>query len=171
MTPTLAIDPGPTTCGAVLYDPTERRVLWADKAAPVGVLCDHLWLPHPETPWWGHAPLVLVERVQSYGISGKHLLETSESVGRLWRSAEAGGSDVRLIPRRLVCKALDVSGGGKDGQVRRACIAILGAQGSKADPGPTYGVTSHAWQALGLALAYHEAPPTLRAQMDEECAP
>ena len=171
MRPTLAIDPGPETCGAALYDPSTRRVLWSDKAAPVASMCDQLWLPHPDVPWWGHDLLVLVERVESYGISGNHLLRTSEALGRLWRSAEAGGHDVRLIPRRLVCRALDVTGGGKDGKVRQACIAILGEPGRKADPGPTYGVTSHAWQALGLALAYHEAPPTLRGRMDEEGRP
>jgi len=168
---TLAIDPGPSTCGAALYDPGRRAVLWSSKAAPVVMLSDLLWLPTPDAPWWGHDLLVLVERVQSYGIAGRHLLETSEAVGRLWRSAEAGGHDVRLVPRRLVCLSLDVSGGGKDAQVRRRCVEVLGPRGTKRDPGPTYGVTSHGWQALGLALAYHEAPPTLRARMDEECRP
>lgn len=165
---TLAIDPGPETCGAALYDADARRVLWSDKAASVRDLCDHLWLPSTGTPWRTHDTLVLIERVQSYGIAGAHLLLTSESVGRLWRSAEAGGHEVRLVPRRLVCQALDVSGAGKDRQVAAACRAILGPPGRKADPGPTYGVTSHAWQALGLALAYHEAPATLRGRMDEE---
>ena len=168
---TLAIDPGPTACGAVLYDPAARRVLWSSKAASVSSLCRGIGTV--VAPWGvsGVSPsLVLIERVQSYGIAGASLLLTSESVGRLWQACQASGVPHLLVPRRLVCTSLDVSGGGEDAQVRRACIDRVGAPGLKRAPGATYGVTSHAWQALGLAVAYHEAPLTLRARMDEEGA-
>jgi hypothetical protein len=155
-----AVDPGPTTCGAALLSGGE--VLWTTKGATVEDLCNALWLHGIQrTP-----DVVLIERVQSYGQAGRHLLETSESVGRLLQAALSGGHRVVLIPRRLVCKALDVSGAGKDAQVAEACRAILGPKGTKANPGPTYGVTSHGWQALGLALAYREAAPSVRAEMD-----
>jgi hypothetical protein len=158
-----AVDPGPTTCGAALLSGGE--VLGTSKAASVGVLCELLstrdWSSWRQTP-----DVVLIERVQSYGQAGRHLLETSESVGRLLQAALSGGHRVVLVPRRLVCKALDVSGAGKDAQVAEACRTILGPKGTKANPGPTYGVTSHGWQALGLALAYREAAPSVRAEMD-----
>lgn len=161
--PILAIDPGPKTCGAALYDPGAQRVLWADKAAPVASLCDHLWTPHPETPWWGSSPLVLIERVRSYGKSGNSLFETSEAVGRLYQSALSAGLEVHLVPRKWVVRALGAdrkdAPGGKtpDSKVIAAMLALVGPKGTKAAPGPTYGVTSHAWQALGLAVAWDES--------------
>ena len=171
---TLALDPCITPCGAALYDPSTRAVLWSDPAAPVGVLCDLLWLPNPSAPWWGHDLLVLIERVRSQGQSGNSLLETSETVGRLQQSALAGGHEVRLIPRSMVLTSLGCrkrgAPGGKsmDSRVGAAVRALLGPKGTKGAPGPTYGVKRHAWQALGLACAYHEAGPALRARMDEE---
>lgn len=170
---TLALDPGINPCGAALYDPGTRTVLWTDHAAPAGVLCDLLWLPNPTAPWWGHDLLVLIERVRSQGQSGNSLLETSETVGRLQQSAMAGGHAVRLIPRSMVLTSLGCrkkgAPGGKsmDSRVSAACRALLGPKGTAKDPGPTHGVKSHAWQALGLAVAYHEAPPPLRRRMDE----
>jgi hypothetical protein len=160
----LAIDPGPYTCGAVLYDwHTERRVLWSDAAAEVGYLCSHLWLPSHETPWRRMDPVVLIERVRSYGKSGNSLFETSESVGRLYQSAWASGLDVHLVPRKWVVQALGAdrkdAPGGKttDSKVIAAMLDRVGPQGTKAAPGPTYGVKSHAWQALGLAVAWDES--------------
>ena len=40
-----------------------------------------------------------------------------------------------------------------DAGVRQALIDRLGPPGSKKAPGPTYGVTSHAWAALAVAVA------------------
>ena len=64
------------------------------------------------------------------------------------------GLRVRLVYRREVCSVLDVSKGGKDAQVRQRMIEMHpGGCGTKKAPGPLYGVSSHAWQALGLAVA------------------
>jgi hypothetical protein len=68
------------------------------------------------------------------------------------------------MTRREVLRHLGVlSGkGSADSRVRAACIADHEtpggppAVGRKASPGPLYGVTSHAWQALGLVLAWLE---------------
>lgn len=48
-----------------------------------------------------------------------------------------------------------------DAQVRQALIARFGpyeeqAIGKKAAPGPLYGLKSHEWQALGLAVAWYD---------------
>lgn len=171
---TLAIDPGPKSCGVVLYDSAASRVLWADGKAPTGQLLDLLWLPHPDAPWWGRDVLVLVERIRSQGKSGNDLFDAAELGGRLKQSALCGGLDARLVTRSQVLASLGClrrgAPGGKtrDSKVRAACIALLGRPGTKDDPGPTYGVATHAWQALGLALAYHNAPPGLRKRMDME---
>ena len=66
------------------------------------------------------------------------------------------------MTRREVLRHLGVlSGkGAPDSRVRAACIADhevpggMPAVGRKGSPGPLYGVSSHAWQALGLVLAF-----------------
>lgn len=154
----LAIDPGPARCGVVLYDPGERRVELAHGAMDVEEVLAGL------NVWRlaGHGMVLAIERVQSQGQSGADLLETAVVVGRLYqRALDAWWRDVRLVPRRVVCRHLDVSGGSKDAQVRQRLIEMHGgttaaAVGTKRAPGPLYGVSSHAWQALGLAVVVAE---------------
>jgi hypothetical protein len=152
----LAIDPGPVTCGVVLYDSTARQVLNSYKAATVDEalsLCRGLEYDRIE--------LVAIERVQSMGQAGASLLQTSEVVGRLHQRALDSGLPVVLLYRREVCSHLHVHGAGKDAQVRQRMIEAHGgsqelAVGTKRNPGPLYGVASHAWQALGLAYVAAE---------------
>jgi hypothetical protein len=105
--------------------------------------------------------LVACERVQSYGIAGASLLRTAEVYGGIQRTAEVAGLPFAGIYRRDVCSALHVKGKGRDQQVRQRMIELHGgskaeAIGTKRAPGPLYGVTSHAWQALGLAVVARE---------------
>jgi len=66
----------------------------------------------------------------------------------------------RLRYRRDVLQALNCAKqGNKDSLVRQACIELHGgdpkvARGTKKAPGRLYGVSSHAWQALGLVMAH-----------------
>lgn len=149
----LAIDPGPLSCGVVIYDSSHPLVLERFKDASVDFALEMI------SDAEGY--LVAIERVQSSGFSGASLLETSEVVGRLHQRALDCGLPVLLMYRREVCSALHVHGAGKDRQVRERMIEIHGgskevAVGKKASPGPLYGVASHAWQALGLAVAAAE---------------
>jgi len=125
----LAIDPGPKTCGVVLYDTGAARVLDADKARSVeDVLSQITRIAASDDP----IDLVACERVQSYGISGAHLLQTAEIFGRVFERVGIAGLPFAPLYRREVLRELDLL---------------------KASPGPLYGVSSHAWQALGLAVA------------------
>ena len=147
-----AIDPGPTTCGAVLYHPVASRVLWAANKLPVE---DAVELARAKAR---DGLLVAIERVQSQGQAGASLLRTSEVVGRLQQAALGGLAPV-LLYRSDVLRALDVTGrGNRDKLVRARLIELHGgskeaAVGRKAAPGPLYGVSGHAWQALGVAVA------------------
>ena len=40
----------------------------------------------------------------------------------------------------------------KDGNVRQALIDLIGEQGTKKNKGPTYGISSHSWAALAVAV-------------------
>ena len=153
----LGIDPGPTTHGAVLYDDVERRVVWSSKAATRVDLYELVVAYAPD--------LVVIERPAAMGAIGSgvvgHMLDTAWTAGRLaeWLADHA---TVHTMTRRKVLRHLGVlSGkGAADSRVRAACIADhetpggMPAVGRKGSPGPLYGVSSHAWQALGLVLAF-----------------
>lgn len=155
----MGIDPGPEVHGVVIYDATARRVLWSRKASPtweaIAVAVEH------------NVGRVVIERPAAMGTIGPgivgHMLDTAWEAGRL-SSMLTGQGDVHTITRREVLRHLGVlSGtGSADSRVRRACIADHEspggppAVGRKATPGPLYGVSSHAWQALGAVLAWLE---------------
>lgn len=152
----LAIDPGTTSSGVVVYCSQEKLVLWSTKAlennevlALISKVGAGASTPLPS--------IVAVERVQAQGLAGNDVLKTAEWSARFVQSAECFGLPFRWHYRREVCRHLDVSGGKKDSQVRERCIELHGgdksaAVGVKKSPGPLYGVSGHAWQALGLAL-------------------
>ena len=145
----LAIDPGPATSGMVLYD--GRSVLQSWKAATLDEVLAEVARDGVD--------LVACERVQSYGIAGSSLLQTAEVYGEIKRAAAHAGVRFVGMYRRDVLRTLKIRvRKGRDAAVRAEMIRRHGgskraAVGIKASPGPLYGVASHAWQALGLAVA------------------
>jgi len=159
----LGIDPGPETHGAVLYDSEARRVLWSSKAITSFDLRDYLIRE------WAKPDVIVIERPAAMGALGVgivgHMLDTAWEAGALWGELwQIFWEKPQRMTRREVLRHLGVlSGkGSSDARVRAACIADHEtpggppAVGRKAKPGPLYGVSSHAWQALGLVLAWLE---------------
>lgn len=163
----IAIDPGTRTHGIVVY--RDREVVSASKDATTESVCCLMWSTHILRR---SRPVILtVERISAMGIAGNDVVHTAELSARFVELAHRiADSDpdghpvhpvhVYWLRRRQVLAMLAVSGakGSKDSAVRRAMIEEHGgtkalAVGSKAHPGPLYGVASHAWQALGLARA------------------
>ncbi|MBQ1764316.1 MAG: hypothetical protein IIZ92_15615 [Aquincola sp.] len=99
-----------------------------------------------------------IEMIASYGMPvGREVFETCVWIGRFvqaWHSPDK----VRLVYRRDVKLHLCGSPRAKDPNIRQALIDKLGPAGTKKDPGPTYGVKSHAWAALGVAVTAAEVP-------------
>lgn len=93
-----------------------------------------------------------IEMIASYGMAvGREVFETCVWIGRFvqaWRHPEA----VRLVYRRDVKLHLCGNAKAKDANIRQALLDLLGPQGTKKAPGPTYGVKTHAWAALGVAV-------------------
>lgn len=156
----LGIDPGPVTHGAVLYDTVDRRVVWSDKAATQdqveAVALEHDWQTFR----------IVIERPAAMGAIGSgvvgHMLDTAWAAGAMSEALCLHGFFVDEMTRREVLRYLGVltGKGAADSRVRAACIADHehpggpSAVGRKRAPGPLYGVSSHAWQALGLVLAF-----------------
>ena len=106
----------------------------------------------------GESDLLAIEMVASYGMPvGKEVFETCVWIGRFvqaWKDPAA----VRLVYRRDVKLHLCGNVRAKDGNVRQALIDKMGPIGTKKAPGPLYGVSSHAWAALGVGVTALEVP-------------
>lgn len=138
----LAIDPGTTQSGWVLLEGREVVQSGVDDNNELLV-----WVKHGQ-----HADMLAIEMIASMGMSvGQSTFDTVRWIGRFqqaWRDPEA----VRFVKRHEVKAFLCNNQRAKDGNVRQALIDLLGAPGRVRLPGPTFGVKSHAWQALGVAV-------------------
>ena len=144
----LAIDPGTTQSGWVVYD--GRRVLDCGVSPNREML---LKVRHCGGP-------LAIEMIASYGMAvGREVFETCVWIGRMveaFRDPEA----VKLVYRRDVKLHLCGSPKAKDQNIRQALLDMFPSTGggktpqvgTKSQPGPLYGVSSHAWPALGVAI-------------------
>lgn len=93
---------------------------------------------------------VACEMIASYGMAvGREVFETCVWIGRFVEVAKA---EAHLVYRRDVKLHLCHSPRAKDANVRQALIDRLGAPGTKKNPGATYGMKSHLWAALAVAV-------------------
>lgn len=103
------------------------------------------------------ADTLAIEMVASYGMPvGAEVFETVRWIGR-FQQAFRDPDAVRFVTRAEVKMHLCHSMRAKDANIRQALIDKLGSPGSKAAPGPTYGIRSHAWAALAVAVTALEA--------------
>jgi len=105
---------------------------------------------------------VFVEMIASYGMAvGASVFETCVFIGRClqvastarwadWKSP-AGGNVTRVY-RKDIKLHLCNSPRAKDANVRQALIDRIGPQGTKKNQGPTYGIKSHEWAAIAVAV-------------------
>lgn len=147
----LAIDPGQHQSGMVIFE--DGRIKHSSIEYNEEVLC-----------WIGGAQyfdVLAIEMVASYGMPvGAEVFETVRWIGR-FQQAFRDPDEVHFIYRKDVKLALCNSPRAKDANIRQALIDLLGPQGTKKAPGPTYGVKSHAWAALAVAVvASGETCPT-----------
>lgn len=146
----LAIDPGTTASGVVIWD--GASVHFSEAKVPNE---DALRMA-------GHADLtttVAIETMEtSYGSRlGKETMQALLWAGRFWEAAARSRSEDRvvLMPRGQVKSYIAVRKA-SDADIRHALIDRLGPPGVKAEPGVTYGVKGDAWQALALAVAVRD---------------
>lgn len=142
----LALDPGPTESGWCIFDGATVEDAGIAQNADVlrwvqaGQGCDFL----------------AVEMIANMGMAvGATTFDTVRWIGRFqqaWHAPEA----VKLVFRREVKSVICNSQQAKDANIRQALIDLLGAQGTKKHPGPTYGVSGHAWSALAVAVTAFE---------------
>lgn len=137
-----AIDPGTKESGWVLFN--------GSGVIDSGVADNHdvlRWVQSGQG-----ADMLAIEMIAGMGMTvGQTTFETVRWIGRFqqaWRDPEA----VKLVYRREVKQHLCGSQQAKDKNIRQALIDMFGEPGTKKAPGPTYGVSSHAWSALAIAV-------------------
>lgn len=144
----LAIDPGTTQSGWVLMDGREVLASGVNvNEYVVGLVVGS-----------GTSRLA-IEYFEPRGMSvAQESIDTVFWSGRFAQASHKPEA-VELIQRRRVKSHICGSQKANDANIRRAIIDLYGgdsAIGKKASPGPLYGVTSHAWQALAVALTAME---------------
>jgi hypothetical protein len=143
----LALDPGTTETAWLVWD---GRQIHGSGILPNEDLREQL---HRLLPVSGVAPEHLaVEMIASMGMPvGREVFETVLWIGRL---IEAWNGPYTLVYRQEVKLHLCGSVRAKDPHVRQALLDLVGAQGTKKAPGPTHGLRSHTWSALGVAICW-----------------
>lgn len=149
----LAIDPGPLLCGWVVLDGQHVMSSGVDCTATV-----LMFVRSSRCDW------LAVEKFEARGMAmGQESIDTMVMAGRLqqaWRDPEA----VRMVYRRTVKLHVCGSAKAKDANIRQALIDMWPAGGggkvpqigTKRDPGPLYGISSHAWAALAVAVTVRD---------------
>lgn len=149
----MAVDPGPTESGWCIFD--------GDHVRESGVMANPELLSRMRAAQsWDQGCRLAVEMIASYGMPvGREVFETCVWIGRFvqaWHAPE----EVDLVYRRDVKLLLCGTSKAKDPNVRQAVIDMFPRAGggkvpqigTKAAPGPLYGVSSHAWAALAVAI-------------------
>ncbi len=81
----------------------------------------------------------------------QQVLDTALEAGRM---IEAWGGPFTIVDRRAVKLHLIGRAAGGDPEVRAALLHQIGPKGTKADPGPCYGMKADLFAALGVACCY-----------------
>lgn len=156
----LGIDPGTAESGWALYDEDRN----GKRVKACGVLPNAEMLAKVSTYTDDQPVILAIEMIASYGMAvGKEVFETCVWIGRFMQAWHTPGS-VKLVYRKEVKQHLCGTLKAKDANIRQALIDMIGPQGTKNAPGPTYGIKAHAWPALAVAvtLQHRINPPPER---------
>lgn len=163
----VAIDPGTVLSGLVVlhgYNVVEKHVLPNDEVLDFIDTMEYVHTIMDEV----HTVSVAIEWVACYGMAvGAEVFDTCRWVGRFEQMLSiANWSDPpTYITRKEVKMHLCGSMKAKDGNVRQAIIDMyprtgggkIPQIGTKKEPGPLFGINSHIWSALAVALTYKGA--------------
>lgn len=150
----LAIDPGPIQSAFVIWN--------GINVGHAEILPNDALRFQLRTKWSG-IDIWACEMVACYGMPvGAEVFETCLQIGRFQeiRSLqECNPPYLKLVYRREVKMNLCGTMKAKDPNIRRALIDKYGVVGTKKHPGPLFGVSSHLWAALGVAVTVNELAP------------
>lgn len=155
----LAIDPGTLKSGWVIYDTKKHTVI--DK----GITDNYALKIFIKSSIVNENQIssVAIEMIASYGMAvGREVFETCLFIGQLMQLMDDHHIPCQLIYRREVKDLICYNGKAKDKDIRQALIDEFPREGggkqpqigTKKEPGRLYGITSHIWAALGVAITH-----------------
>lgn len=157
----LAIDPGTTDGAYVIWDLDGKKIV--DKNILENGKLLH-FVRNQEL-----AQEVYCEMVAHYGTgmpAGKETFETCVWIGRAQQITLDRGMPFQMVFRQPIKLHLCGSARAKDPNVRQALLDRLGPVGTKKQPGPLYGIATHLWAALAVAIYVAERRNLVAAGME-----
>ena len=152
MTRILAIDPGSEQSAWLLWMDAETQGV-----RDFGIASNDELLTDLRRVTW-YPDVVVIEKIESYGMAvGREVFDTVHWAGRFTEAARP--TPVVQLPRRAVKLAICGDTRAKDANIRQALLDRFGgsaAKGTKAAPGPLYGISRDVWSALAIAVSYSE---------------
>ena len=147
----IAIDPGPERSAFVLWDGRQVHGSgWEENAMIRSRL--EVFVRHSSRP------RVAIEMIASYGMAvGASVFCTCVEIGRMVEVSSRYHVAPELVFRKDVKLHVCGTPRAKDANVRQALIDAYGPVGTKGRPGPLYGVRSHVWAALAVAVTAEAA--------------
>lgn len=149
----MAIDPGYEQSAWVLFD--GRRVV------DHGIEPNEDLLQRLTSGTWRLETIqaTVIEGIESFGMAvGREVFETVFWTGRFFERGRHKALRVERMFRKTVKVHLCQSSRAQDSNIRVALIDRFGgsdrAVGKKAAPGPLYGIKSHEWAALAIAVTW-----------------
>ena len=147
----LAIDPGTEQSGVVMFDrENPDDPIWHKAVMDNDDLIKYI------LSYGDRIEHLAIEQIRSYGMAiGASTLDTVEWSGRFIQCfiyATHYDDNIMRLPRLEIKVHLCGTAKAKDANIRQALIDRLGHPGTKKNPGPTYGISSHMWSALAVAV-------------------
>jgi len=147
---TLAIDPGSEQSAWLVHNRATAGI------RSFGIEPNDWLLRHLRAGMAADVDVVVIEQIESYGMAvGREVFETVHWSGRFTEAAHP--LRVVQLPRRVVKLAICGDTRAKDSNIRAALLDRFGgtgAKGTKAHPGPLYGISADVWSALAIAVTY-----------------
>lgn len=157
----IGIDPGPKESAVVEWD--GKLILLAENI-PNEQLLGRM------EEWVGGWQHLWIEGMQSYGVvMGGATVQTLMWIGRFiqnWKHV-SGNREVFLCYRPKIKAHICGNAAAKDSHVAEALQDRLGPKGTKAAPGPTFGISKHLWSALAVATYGYDLATTCQTPNTE----
>lgn len=140
-------DPGPEMTAVVLAEINPFKIFYKDHCLSDRAM-DILKIPELRLS----ETVVGIEKIESFGMAvGESTFETCYWIGEYRHQLKELGVQHYLIGRKEIKLHLCGSTKAKDANIRQRLIDIHGPVGTKKNPGPLFGISSHLWSALAVA--------------------
>lgn len=156
----LSIDPGPEISGWIITDNKPLPTIFDFGVSETTALVKYIQNDKYK------CKQLAIEAIASYGMAvGASVFETCYKIGQIIQAfGGADQTDCYKIYRKSVKLAICQTVKAKDNNIRQAILDMYPAtgggkvpqKGTMKQPGPLYGISSHTWSALAVAITFNK---------------